>query len=225
MSLFKKKEGRSKLVMKNKTTGRKSNSLIHCIPQFSQVMPSHKMTLARRALLQKIKSKGNEKKAEEIQERKFVSFGEDSRRISTTETHNYATNNLPPPELTIKAIRRNSFGRESKTKEGASESIVPEITIFPKYPRILNELPRTSSIISSNFLASSMNNLIVTKEDFEKLSEKNPFFSDYIYLPKLNFFVHPLVVPHQFPRLNQIIDLDTPNPNNCLITTENTEKE
>lgn len=225
MSLFKKKEGRSKLVMKNKTTGRKSNSLIHCIPQFSQVMPSHKMTLARRALLQKIKSKSNEKKAEEIQEKNIVSFGEDSRRISTTETHNYATNNLPPPELTIKAIRGNSFGRESKPKEGASESIVPEITIFPKYPRILYELPRASSIISSNLLASCMNNLIVAKDDFEKLSEKNPFFSDYIFLPKLNLFVHPLVVPHQFPRLNQIKDIDATNPNNCLISTENTTKE
>ena len=33
----KKNEDRSKLVMKNKKTGRKSNSLIHCIPQFSQV--------------------------------------------------------------------------------------------------------------------------------------------------------------------------------------------
>ena len=38
MSASKKKnEDRSKLVMKNKKTGRKSNSLIHCIPQFSQV--------------------------------------------------------------------------------------------------------------------------------------------------------------------------------------------
>ena len=223
MSLYKKKEGRSKLVMKNKTTGRKSNSLIHCIPQFSQVMPSHKMTLARRALLQKIKSKGSEKKAEEIQERNNVSFGIESRRISTIETHNYATNNLPPPELTIKTIRRNSFGRESKTKEGASESIVPEITIFPKYPRILHELPRASSILSSNLLASCMSNLIVAKEDFEKLSETNPFYSDYIFLPKLNFFVHPLVVPHQLPRLNPI--LDTPNPMNFVISTEKTMKE
>ena len=33
----KKNEDRSKLVMKNKKTGRKSDSLIHCIPQFSQV--------------------------------------------------------------------------------------------------------------------------------------------------------------------------------------------
>ena len=209
MTLNKKKEGRSKLVMKNKTTGRKSNSLIHCIPQFSQVMPSHKMTLARRALLQKIKSKDIEKNAAEIKERKTVSAEEDWRRISTSVTNNYATNNLPPPELTIKAIRRNSSGRESKTKEGASESIVPDITIFPKYPHFLHELPSTSSIISSNLLGSCMNNLIVTKEDFEKLSEKNPYFSEYIFLPKLNFFVHPLVVPHQFPRLNTIIN--TPN--------------
>ena len=38
MSASKKKnEDRSKLVMKNKKTGRKSDSLIHCIPQFSQV--------------------------------------------------------------------------------------------------------------------------------------------------------------------------------------------
>ena len=207
MRMNKKKEGRSKLLMKNKTTGRKSNSLIHCIPQFSQVMPSHTMTVARRALLQKIKSKGNENKAEE---RNTDYAGEDCRRISANDTISCAcaSNNLPPPELTIKEIRRNSSGRDfnSKTEESASQCqfIVPEISIVPKYPRILHTIPRSSS-----FIASCMSNLVVPKESFEKLSQINPFFSGYIFLPKLNFFVHPLVVSNQFPWLNPSMDSST----------------
>ena len=200
----KKKEGHSKLVMKNKTTGRKSNSLIHCIPQFSQVMHSHKMTVARRALLQKIKSKGDERKAAK---RNTDYAMEDWRRISANGTNSGASNNLP--ELTIKTIRRNSSGRDfdSKTEESASQCIVPEITIFPKYPRILPTSPQNS--FTSNLLASCMSNLVVPKESFEKLSQINPLFSGYIFLPKLNFFVHPLVFSKQFPWLNP--SMDTPN--------------
>ena len=199
----KKKEGHSKLVMKNKTTGRKSNSLIHCIPQFSQVMHSHKMTVARRALLQKIKSKGDERKAAKRNTDYAI---EDWRRISANGTNSGAPNDLP--ELTIKTIRRNSSGRDfdSKTEESASQCqfIVPEISIFPKYPSILHTIPRSSS-----FIATCMSNLVVPKESFEKLSQINPLFSGYIFLPKLNFFVHPLVFSKQFPWLNP--SMDTPN--------------
>ena len=48
----------SQLVMKNKSSGRKSCSLIHCIPKFSQVMPSKHMTDAQRALQTKIRARG-----------------------------------------------------------------------------------------------------------------------------------------------------------------------
>ena len=171
--------------------------MIHCIPQFSQVMPSNKMTVTRRALLQKIKSKGIEKSVE-LKVSYTDKAVEDKRRIATSETKIYATNNLPPPELTIKAIRRDSSGRKSKTEEIASQSIVPDISIFPKYPRFIHELPRNFSSSASNLLVSSMNNLIVTTEDFEKLSQTNPYFSAYVFLPKFNFFVHPLVLLYQY---------------------------
>ena len=218
MRMNKKKEGRSKLVMKNKTTGRKSNSLIHCIPQFSQVMPSHTMTVARRALLQKIESKGNENKAEE---RNTDYASEDWRRISANDTNSCASNNLPPPELTIEAISRNFSGRDfdSKTEESASQCqfIVPEISIFPKYPSILHTIPRSSS-----FIATCMSNLVVPKESFEKLSQINPFFSGYIFLPKLNFFVHPFVVSKQFPWLNPSMDTSTDSLTTMMTTDDKT---
>ena len=52
-------KGLSKLVMKNRRAGRKSLSLIHCIPKFSKVLPTKHMSEAQKALLTKIKSKQN----------------------------------------------------------------------------------------------------------------------------------------------------------------------
>ena len=61
----------SKLVMKSKTTGRKSVSSIHCIPQFSQV-PSKRMSEAQKALQQKIKAKSLEEDSHKLQQNIYL---------------------------------------------------------------------------------------------------------------------------------------------------------
>ena len=170
-------------------------------------MPSKQMTEARRALQLKIKSKSVVRNLEKLGDTSIDPTGEKLRNFTRSVTQHCTTQEIPSPELTIKPINRNSCGRESTNEEDASDSIVPDITIFPKYPQFLNESPQYSSLPSLNLFASTMRNLIVAKDDFEKFSQNNPFFSGYIFLPKLKMFVHPVVVPNQFSQLDPFLDL------------------
>ena len=171
------KKGLSKLVMKNRSAGRKSMSLIHCIPKFSKVLPAEQMSEARRALLTKIKSKQNENDDE------YPEMPGNSD--SDLQQHFLA------PELTIEPVRKRA--RRSRDFSGCDQ---PEITIIPKYPQLLPPAP-----VNQQNLVSTMQLLALKKEDYENLLPTNPIFSSYIFLPSLNLFVHPLVFPTQLLNL------------------------
>ena len=161
--------------MKNRSAGRKSMSLIHCIPKFSKVLPAKKMSEARKALLSKIKSKQNENDEE------YPDMSSDS------DLHQH----FLAPELTIEPVRKRP--RQSQEYSGCDQ---PEITIIPKYPQLLAPAPP-----SQQSLVSTMQLLALKKEDYENLLPTNPIFSSYIFLPSLNLFVHPLVFPTQLLNL------------------------
>ena len=174
------KKGLSKLVMKNRSAGRKSMSLIHCIPKFSKVLPAKQMSEARKALLTKIKSKQNDNE----EEYPYMSGHSD---IKVEENYQ----NFLSPELTIEPVRK-----KPRPSQEYSECDQPEITIIPKYPQLLPTAPP-----SQQSLISTMQLLALKKEDYEKLLPTNPIFSSYIFLPSLNLFVHPLVFPAQLLNL------------------------
>ena len=186
----------SKLVMKQKTSGRKSASLIHCIPKFSKVLPSKHMSAAQKALQEKIKSrkiKNSDTVDMSDQEENYTGAG--LFNDSVVETSSYK---CPVSELTIKPIVNKIEERTDKRdyKTSTIENL-PELTIIPKYPHLLqpNTIPK---FISKEEIESSMKFLILNKDDFERILSTNPVFSTYIFLPKLNVFVHPLVVPNPF---------------------------
>ena len=184
----------SKLVMKQKTSGRKSMSLIHCIPKFSQVLPSKHMSVAQKALQQKIKSRKNENADTED------SFDGESNyhRLLNKAVVETRSCKFPVPELTIEPIvnkfEKRNYGRE---KETLKTTEVPELTIIPKYPHLL-QTDTIPKFISKEEIESSMKFLILNKDDFERVLSTNSVFSSYIFLPNLNVFVHPLVVPNPF---------------------------
>ena len=169
------KKGLSKLVMKNRSAGRKSVSLIHCIPKFSKVLPAKQMSEARKALLTKIKSKQNDDEYP------------DMPGPSDSDLHKH----FLAPELTIEPVRKRP--RQSQDNSDCDQ---PEITIIPKYPQLLPPAPP-----SQQNLVSTMQLLALKKEDYENLLPTNPIFSSYIFLPSLNLFVHPLVFPTQLLNL------------------------
>ena len=198
----------SKLVMKSKTTGRKSVSSIHCIPQFSQV-PSKRMSEAQKALQQKIKAKSLED-SHKLQQNIYPPVDSDhfyrdmsssaiNRPNKSSSTSYYE---FPLPELTIEPIRSRPEASQWKFKaeegDGSCDSDTPppEITIIPKYPQLIvpEQVP---SMLTESLISSTMNNLILRKDDFEKLLPTNPIYSTYVFLPRLNVFVHPLAVPSQ----------------------------
>ena len=214
------KNSYSQLVMKNKTSGRKSLSKIHCIPKFSQVMPSKHMSQAQRALQLKIKTKNS------------ISNGlkhenQDNHLSEITYNPHYGTSfrefHEPElPELTIEFAKSSSKTRKQQLKTENNEQ-VPEITIIPKYPTSVRNLQSKETIShgrrfqcsnvqgqemimnpSTELIRNTMNLLILSKEDFETISCTNPLFSTYIFLPKLNVFAHPLVVPNQVLQENSI---------------------
>ena len=170
------KKGLSKLVMKNRSAGRKSN-LIHCIPKFSKVLPAKQMSEARKALLSKIKSKQNDTDEEYP----------DMPGHSDSDLHQH----FLAPELTIEPVRKRP-----RQSQDSSECDQPEITIIPKYPQLLPPAPP-----SQQNLLSTMQLLALRKEDYDNLLPTNPIFSSYIFLPSLNLFVHPLVFPTQLMNL------------------------
>ena len=177
------KKGRSKLLMKNRRAGRKSLSLIHCIPKFSKVLPNKNMSEAQKALLTKIKSKQNETDCNEEDE-----YPEDLPVERYRGDNNLTFHNFSPPELTIEPARRRP-----RHNQQCVESSQPEITIIPKYPQLLPAVtPAQQNILST------MQMLVLRKEDYEALLPTNPVFSSYIFLPSLSLFVHPLVFPTQF---------------------------
>ena len=198
----------SKLVMKSKTTGRKSVSSIHCIPQFSQV-PSKRMSEAQKALQQKIKAKSLEEDSHKLQQNIYSPADSDHfyRDMSSSATNrakktNSATSyyEFPLPELTIEPSRSRPEACKLKLKveeeDKSFDTPPPEITIIPKYPQLIvpEQVP---SIMTESLISSTMNNLILRKDDFEKLWPTNPLYSTYVFLPRLNVFVHPLAVPSQ----------------------------
>ena len=200
------KNSYSQLVMKNKTSGRKSLSKIHCIPKFSQVMPSKHMSQAQRALQLKIKTKNS------------ISNGikhenHDNQLSEITYNPQYGTSfrefHEPKlPELTIEFAKNSSKTRKQQLKKENNEQ-VPEITIIPKYPTSVSNLQSQETFShgrimnpSTELIRNTMNLLILSKEDFENISCTNPLFSTYIFLPKLNVFAHPLVVPNQMLQEN-----------------------
>ena len=177
------KKGLSKLVMKNRSAGRKSMSLIHCIPKFSKVLPAKQMSEARKALLTKIKSKQNDND-EEYPDMPGMP-GHSEIKVESNYQHFLA------PELTIEPVRKRP-----RPSQEYPESDQPEITIIPKYPQLLPTAPP-----SQQNLLSTMQLLALKKEDYDNLLPTNPIFSSYIFLPSLNLFVHPLVFPAQLLNL------------------------
>ena len=191
---YKNQHQHSKLVMKQKTSGRKSMSQIHCIPKFSQVMPSKHMSVAQKALQQKIKSRKTDNADTED------SFDRDSNYFGLLNNAVFENNSckFQVPELTIKPIVKKLENKSYESGKETSKSMeVPELTIIPKYPQLL-QTDTIPKFISKEEIESSMRFLILNKDDFERVLYMNPVFSTYIFLPKLNVFVHPLVVPNPF---------------------------
>ena len=183
-------------------------SSIHCIPQFSQV-PSKRMSEAQKALQQKIKAKSLEEDTHKLQQNIYSPADSDHfyRDMSSSATNspkktNSATSyyEFPLPELTIEPSRSRPEASKWKFKseegDGSCDTPPPEITIIPKYPQLIvpEQVP---SIMTESLISSTMNNLILRKDDFEKLWPTNPLYSTYVFLPRLNVFVHPLAVPSQ----------------------------
>ena len=185
------KKGLSKLLMKNRRAGRKSVSLIHCIPKFSKVLPNKHMSEAQRALLTKIKSKHSENEQEDEDDQSDMREESGSELDIRVHHNSLPYHNFLPPELTIEPAR--SRPREQPE---CIERAQPEITIIPKYPQLL-----PSVTPSQQSLLSTMQMLVLRKEDYETLLPTNPVFSSYIFLPSLNLFVHPLVFPTQLLHL------------------------
>ena len=179
-------ENHSQLVMKNKTqTGRKSPRLIHCIPKFSQVMPTNQMTMARRALQNKIKSK-----RASLHNMDNVTKSDNKLRTINTTNQDQILNLFP--ELTIELVRN-----EESRKKINPDFLVPDVTIIPKYPHFTTEEKLMSSTVNNHSVQKDKlkNKVILNREEYEALLPTNPVYSLYIFLPDLNVFVHPLAVP------------------------------
>ena len=161
----------SKLVMKQKRTGRNS---VHCIPKFSQVLPSKPMSAAQKALQDKIRSKHQ------------------SPSTSSTDQEPIL-NDSTGSELTIEPTSR-VMKRDKHVK------VVPDLTIIPKYPHLtqIKSDNEEESRLSGTTGNKSGLHFVLSKDDFEKISQSNPiFYSSYVLLPGPNIFVHPLLVTPQ----------------------------
>ena len=198
----------SKLVIKNQRPGRKSLSVIHCIPKFSKVLPTKHMSEAQKALQKKIRKKAigaplptSESESNRTIDNSDMVFNSFSREINSKQTIS--------AELSIEPVTKN----KSKIQRYDRQHHEPEITIIPKYPHLLSQQqPLGVRLLNDPNGGHASGNekekeiipqrakshiFIIKKDDFEKLLPTNPtLFSSYIFLPSMNCFVHPFLLPY-----------------------------